>query len=506
MVCYLTTSDLSWQPETPAFCPAKTMPPWQRRELALEALAGSETVSQLAQQHEVSRKFICQQAAKAEAALDEAFRFAPQRDNEVIFHLPVSKAWLRQLVVGLTLICHSSMRGVGELLRDVFDCPISVGTVHAILADAVEQARLYNSRQDLAAVRIGAHDEIFQNGQPVLVGADVDSTYCYLLSLEDRRDGDTWGLRLLELQDRGFHPEATIADAGSGLRAGQTLAMPEVPCRGDVFHALQTVQLLVTSLENRAYNAIANRNELERKKARRRWHGQRTRDIACQIGRARRTEDEAIALADEVSLLFDWLRYDILSLAGPDHAGRRELYDFVVAELRARESLCPHRIGPLVRALTNQRHQLLAFAARLDQDLATLALQLQLPVAMLREVFNIEALPPDSPARWPREAALRKRFGARFFAVRAAVAELVSRTTRASSVIENFNSRLRGYFFLRRHLGSDYLALLQFFLNHRRFLRSARPKRVGKSPAELLTGKAHPHWLEMLGYTRFSRN
>jgi hypothetical protein len=76
----------------------------------------------------------------------------------------------------------------------------------------------------------------------------------------------------------------------------------------------------------------------------------------------------------------------------------------------------------------------------------------------------------------------------RFFAVRAAVTELVSRTTRASSVIENFNSRLRGYFF------------------HRRFLRSARPERVGKSPAELLTGKAHPHWLEMLGYTRFSRN
>jgi len=37
-------------------------------------------------------------------------------------------------------------------------------------------------------------------------------------------------------------------------------------------------------------------------------------------------------------------------------------------------------------------------------------------------------------------------------------------------------------------------------------LRSERPKRIGKSPAELLTGQAHPHWLEMLGYTRFSRN
>ena len=47
----------------------------------------------------------------------------------------------------------------------------------------------------------------------------------------------------------------------------------------------------------------------------------------------------------------------------------------------------------------------------------------------------------------------------------------------------------RSYFFLRRQLGKDYLTLLQFFLNHRRYLRSEDPSRVGKSPAELLTGE-----------------
>jgi len=35
---------------------------------------------------------------------------------------------------------------------------------------------------------------------------------------------------------------------------------------------------------------------------------------------------------------------------------------------------------------------------------------------------------------------------------------------------------------------------------------SDRAERVGKSPAELLTGQTHPHWLELLGYTRFRRN
>jgi hypothetical protein len=82
------------------------------------------------------------------------------------------------------------------------------------------------------------------------------------------------------------------------------------------------------------------------------------------------------------------------------------------------------------------------------------------------------------------------------------VVELAGETVRASSLVENLNSRLRSYFFLRRHLGQDYLALLQFFLNHRRLARSDRYESVGKTPAELLTGQSHPHWLELLGYTR----
>ncbi len=45
--------------------------------------------------------------------------------------------------------------------------------------------------------------------------------------------------------------------------------------------------------------------------------------------------------------------------------------------------------------------------------------------------------------------------------------------------------------------------MLRFFLNHRTFMRSEHPERVSKSPTELLTGKKHPHWLELLGFERF---
>jgi hypothetical protein len=86
------------------------------------------------------------------------------------------------------------------------------------------------------------------------------------------------------------------------------------------------------------------------------------------------------------------------------------------------------------------------------------------------------------------------------------MAAVAARVVRASSVIENLNSCLRSYFFLRRQLSPDYLALLQFFLNHRRLLRSEHPERAGKSPAEVLAGESHRHWLVFLGYQRFTQN
>ncbi len=53
---------------------------------------------------------------------------SPATDG-VLFYLPVTKAWLRQLVLALVLIGHSSYRAVVELLRDLFDYHISLGNV-----------------------------------------------------------------------------------------------------------------------------------------------------------------------------------------------------------------------------------------------------------------------------------------------------------------------------------------------------------------------------------------
>src|ERR1700677_3686613 len=247
-------------------CAAQRLLPQERQNLAIQVLAGAQAVSDLAREYEVSRKFLYQQAHTAEEALSAAF--APSsRSDDVLFYLPVTKSWLRQLVLALVLICHCSVRGVVELLRDVFDYRLSVGTVHNIVHSAVARAGSVNQQYDLSRIRNGLLDEIFQASDPVLVGVDARSTFCFLLSQEEHRDEVTWGVRLLELVDRGFNPKANVADFGAGLRAGHKEALPKVPCRGDVFHALYTIGPLARYLENRAYEAIEARFKLERKQA-----------------------------------------------------------------------------------------------------------------------------------------------------------------------------------------------------------------------------------------------
>src|SRR4051794_6527928 len=474
----------------------RPLPESDRKDLAIQALAGSETVSDLAARHGMSRKFVYQQTHKARTALDEAFSATP--DEAVLFELAVTKTWLRQVIVALTLICRSSYRGVVEFLRDLLGLPVSLGCVHDVLQAATRQASAVNAEQDLSGIRVGLHDEIFQGATPVLAGVDARSTYCYLLAAEQHRDADTWGVHLLDAAERGLRPDYTIADAGRGLRAGQQAAWGDTPCHGDVFHIQRRCGGLADTLSRLAQGATSRRRTLLAGTGR---AGQQYPDaeLVVQLELARHTEARASYLAGDVRTLVHWLRHDVLALTGPDLATRRELFDFIVAELMAREPEDPRRIRPVRVALQHQRDDLLAFAGVLDAELAGIARAHAVSKPLVREACLLHSLPSTSPAYWQGWNRLRARMGGKFHALFDAVSRAMADTPRSSSLVENLNSRLRTYFTLRRNLGGSYLDLLRFFLNHRRFLRSRHAERQGKSPCELMTGRGHPHWLTLLG-------
>jgi len=476
---------------------AARLPESDRKDLAIQALAQSATISDLAARHGVSRKFVYQQTHKAVAALDEAF-LSVTPDHEVLFKVAVTKAWLHQVIVGLALICHSSYRGVVEFVRDLLGLSISVGTVHHVLQSATQQAGVINRQQDLSGIRVGLHDEIFHGATPVLAGVDAQSTYCYLLAAERHRDANTWGVHLLDATEQGLKPDYTITDAGQGLRAGQRAAWGDTPCHGDVFHIQRQCEGLANTLARLSKGATSRRQMLQAKMGR---AGPRGPDdgLATQLELARQAETQVHELARDIRTLTQWLSHDVLALAGPAQATRQMLFDFIVEELAQREPEDARRIRPVRVALQNQRDDLLTFAGLLDQKLADIAQAHAIAEPLLRKACELHRLPSTSSAYWQGWNQLRATTGGKFHVLFDAVRRAMADTPRSSALVENLNSRLRPYFILRRHLGNSHLDLLRFFLNHRRFMRSQRVERNGKSPRELMTGQGHPHWLTLLG-------
>jgi hypothetical protein len=301
------------------------MPGGDRKDLAVQALARSATVSDLSTRHGVSRKFVYQQANKARHALDDAFLSAAT-DDTVLFQVPVTKRWLRQVIVALALMCRSSYLGIIEFMRDVLGWPISIGTIHNVLHAAAEQAGVINGAQDLSCIRTGLLDELFHGRKPVLAGVCAQSTYCYLLAAEEHRDADTWGVHLLGAAQQGLSPNYTVADAGHGLRAGQKAAWVDTPCHGDVFHIIHQCEGLANTLSRHTLSRIAKgarsrREKLEAKFGRAGQHAPQDA-LVTELALARQAETRARELARGIRTLIQWLSHDVLSLAGPGHTAR----------------------------------------------------------------------------------------------------------------------------------------------------------------------------------------
>ena len=487
----------------PSSSVASRLHPLYRQEIAVKVLSRQEPISQIANQEQVSRKFIYQQKAIAKLALNKAFD-KKEPEKEVLYYLPITQQWIFQLILALILICHCSYRGVVELLRDLFDYPLSIATIHNRVREADPSARKINQAQDLSSIDVALLDEIFQGSRPVLTGVDADSTYCFLLEAVSHRDEDTWGWYLLEAEEQGLNPDYTIADAGKGIRAGQKAAWKDKPCHGDVWHMFAQCDALCRNLAKKAQGATTQRSKLEQKMEAAKLQGQGNK-LSAKLTKARKNESKLLKLAEDIKIILYWLRIDILSLAGPEWSERLELMNFIIEELQLREAQAHKGIKALRVALSNQKGDLLAFAEVLDQKLTKIAQNFKIPLEQVREVCLLMKKTLSTNVYWQKWNQLYKQLSEKFLPVKSAVESAMKSTPRASSLVENLNSRLRNYFFLRKQLGSDYLELLRFFLNHRTFNESRVPERREKSPTELMTGEKHPHWLSMLGFELFQR-
>lgn len=479
---------------------AKTLSSCKRADIAIKAIAKT-SITDLAKVNNTSRKFIYKQKEAALEAIKDAFK-PVKEDKSILFYLPVTKNTIKQMTVSLTLDCHSSYEGIKHFFNNILDYEISKGSIHNTIKEVAEKAYEINKIQSLENIKTGAHDEIFQKNKPILVGCDINSTYCYLLKPENSRDGDTWGINLLDLEKQGLKPESIVADGGKGLRKGQKEVWKDISCKADIFHILRDMGRLETFLENKALALIKSVDLMQNRmqKAKKKGEGMK---LSKKFGMLKKASDKYIKLSDDISTLKKWLREDILSKTGPEYSEKLELMNFIIEELTKieKENL---KIQSFRKSLEFQKKELLLFSLDIDKKLYDLSQNVRVDIYLVREVFNAVN---GETCDWKRIDALKTLLGYKFHNLEIAVKKIEKETVRASSIVENINGRIRQYLFLKKNLASnDFLTLLQFFLNCRCFTRSNVAERIGKSPLELLTGEEQQHWLERLGFQLFKRD
>ncbi len=425
------------------------------------------------------------------------------------YEAPLSQAIsVEDAVLALYLGCESSISGIQRALEDIFGQHLSMGRISGILNDI--GSRLSDTDQ-IDSVRLCLiSDEIFGNGQPILVTIDSESYYLIQLRKVSQRDKETWGVCWLEIVGDDGHVERITADMGTGLVGGISLVFPDAVYQADLLHVLMPLASLVWQFERKAYSAIKDEYESLDKSESSKYGKTRAKYEGLYVGKS----DEALIAID---------RYDDYHYLFQELQQVLQIIDEQKGELRSKADVEGEieAILDLMETIDDDKlkERLRKFRLHLDDLLRYFD---QVAVADRR---LMDAIPDESVRRelirlyaWEKafhsaKGTHRKRLKADIDCWKAILSEWLSPARfkqlykkvnkelsviiRSSSMVENINSRLRRFFdSARGQINQNRLNLIRFYLNRKLF---ARGPRAGKTPKQLYEGEEKPgHWLTEL--------
>ena len=456
--------------------------------LGCKAAAGIP-VSEISKETQVSRTYIYQQKAGVQNYIETL-----DKTEEPVLSINIDKGFIKRMVLSLSLDCHASTEGIQRTFASAFGLHLSYGKISSILAEASERAEQFDASIPLDSIRQGANDEIFQGNVPVLTGIDTESTYIYLLSEAGDRSADTWQLFMEDRKEHGLGLEVSISDAGTGLNAGIPKAFPDICVQPDIFHELRPVGAEVARLERKAEKLISDEASLEKRAC-----GKRPQKKTLErLGQIHEKVDMAIQEYDLLRILFCWL-VELMGFSGYSFHDACGLAGWVLSEM---ESSFPGRtklIGQ-TKKIRERLPQILSFLQRMEECLGAAAQEKGIPPEAFHIMYRQKAFHTSSCECSQMEYRLGELLGNNYTSTRQEFCCILDHTKRASSLVENLNSRIRVYMNLKRMVPEKYFILLKVYFNTRKYHRSRVPERIGKSPLELMTGQEYPEFLEALGY------
>jgi hypothetical protein len=431
------------------------------------------------------------------AALRQRVRELEADCDQLAGQLAVERAKARQNRFRLLLelaLCPVSEEKIAHCLNVAFGRAgrVSAGWVNGQIRRAGQAALAVMRKAELRdSVREAALDELFRHRQPILCVIDPQTLLATVPQAAQNRKGETWQAALEQYPNLEF----VVSDQASGLLKGVNDCGREIAHQYDVFHFKREVRRWLRGQEARCYEKIAQAEQLCRWLADPRLsEGARLRALA---------EHRRVAAAlDERLLAFDWVELIVAYL--DEHltaydARRRRIRSKAEAEAALDEVLGLLRevtainTGPLIGIITGARAGLFTFLKVLEEKLARCAIA-------WRYITGSRAAASNAVARcwhwrqrahrsaWHQRGYLTALAGLAYWSRRIEnfpefqrqVEEALEAVVRASSAVECFNSLLRPYISVKKHLSQGFLALIALYHNTRPL-----KQRGGKTPLEL---------------------
>jgi len=206
----------------------RSLPPQERLELAWRAYQQQGfygAITDLAVSFGVSRWLVYHLLHVLVPVLLELATPKPPGPKPLSKEIRVDKRHIDRAIVTLRVEGNVPLEGIQRSLEEILGIDRSIGYLSGVIAQAQHQASAFQGQLFYGVSGSGLLDELFRHRNPLLVVVEPHSTALLVLSKEHNRDGDTWGVHLLETEEQGFHFTQVASDDARGIASGVLAAL-----------------------------------------------------------------------------------------------------------------------------------------------------------------------------------------------------------------------------------------------------------------------------------------
>ena len=436
----------------------------------------------------VSRSYYSELKQWAEKMLNIMFC----SDHEIKGIIIVTDAFMRRCVLALSYYCRVPIERIVMFFDRVIGSHVSKGKIEKIRKEARKNAMEYEQTIPLDHIKYVAIDEIFQGEQPILTGIDLQSGYAFALEPAEDRSGSSWEKSLSEKKSRGLQPKTIVSDGGSGLRSGAESVFPGHARQLDVFHSLRDMGQKVKKQERFVMLQLKRTCDLERKINARRYTGKEFLEYSWR----RDAIDKELKTYDALEILYDWLQ-EYLQFTGYGYTASVKICTWILDEMSILYPEDP-KFQSFLKQFRMRLPYLLQFLRKLQEEMELAASFFHVESHAFQLMYRQQTFPSNTKEFTWIDKHIRHIFRDRLSEARAALADIQQECFRASSMVENLNSRIRSFVEEKRRVFPEDFSMIRFFLNTMKPFRSRKYERKGKSALERLLGRECPDFLDIV--------